>query len=112
MIKPDCIPLDPNPQKQKEEEVFMKTAREFQNLPIMQILGNSNRVAMFRRILNHSRDAVHGFNTKRYHEVPNAEELKVFKRIRDRELKNITRKRGFLQNGYTYQKKYIKIYLS
>ena len=95
MIKPDCIPVDPNPQKQKEEEVFMKTAREFQNLPIMQILGNSNRVAMFRRILNHSRDAVHGFNTKRYHEVPNAEELKVFKRIRDRELKNITRKRGF-----------------
>ena len=90
MIKPDCIPVDPNPQKQKEEEVFMKTAREFQNLPIMQILGNSNRVAMFRRILNHSRDAVHGFNTKRYHEVPNAEELKVFKRIRDRELKNIT----------------------
>ena len=60
----------------------------------MQILGNSNRVAMFRRILNHSRDAAHGFNTKRYHEVPNAEELKVLKEL-DRELKNITRKRGF-----------------
>ena len=66
MIKPDCIPLDPNPQKTKRS-FTEKLLESFKNLPIMQILGNSNRVAMFRRILNHSRDAVHGFNTKRYH---------------------------------------------
>jgi len=87
-----CIQTE---QEKKNDIEFEKLAVEFENIPVIKQYGE-NATGMWKRIVDMTRDASVGYDVVKSfrNKSPNVEQLKLMRRVMDREVKNLTKTRG------------------
>ena len=74
---------------------FEALAKEFENMPVIKQYGE-HALGMWKRIVDMTRDASVGYDVVKsaQNQAPTVEQLKLMRRIMDREVKNLTKQRG------------------